>query len=365
MSTFIDLTVASQGEEDPPILQAPLTGNKAGDVFILDGDTNANSTQNNNNLTNSRRTSEVTDLSRDDISSSSSSIDPIRCVSISSGICEVYPFCQDVDVCGYVERFLNIPGNDALSDAEVSETCLNRLLNGARVDIGDTLDIASSSSSSSTYSSSSSSSMTTPKHAVDINGESSSSSNAHPSEVSILTPAIAPHHTPRVPAPRTPLEEVLSVMPDAKVAYVESLLNEHDRNAAQVVDTMLERGYQKIEKSVAAVRKDIDFNSVSSFTPTAGYISNAEKQLANDFPYLGIKGLKSYLQSKSFHYYPTVMWLEQVTGMKAQCFPISITKTTSNGVNPAFQLLLLSSKQKNELKPKLLGTGLTIKTTLV
>ena len=153
----------------------------------------------------------------------------------------------------------------------------------------------------------------------------------------------------------TPLEEILSIFPDAKASFVTQLLGKYG-NTPLTLEEMMTKGYEKDEKKKIVVAKDYDFDSTSSFVCSELYCANAYTKLQNDFPFLMGKGLKAVLTEKKFHYLPTLKSLEATLGVKAQFFPLE-TKLH----NKLFQAL--SPDQKKFINSRLVGTPLALKAT--
>ncbi len=123
----------------------------------------------------------------------------------------------------------------------------------------------------------------------------------------------------------SPLEEVLRVLPNAKTAYVESLLAKFNNQPNEVLQDMLEKGYEKAEVQKPVV--ELDFTSTSWVT-TPLYRQNALIELGNNFPYLKVAGFPKLFETHKFHYYATYKAIYEVTGNAARYSPSSNTLTT-------------------------------------
>ncbi len=118
----------------------------------------------------------------------------------------------------------------------------------------------------------------------------------------------------------SPLQEVLKVLPQAKATYVEGLLAKYNNGVNEVVQDMLEKGYEKEEakpsSSSTSKTPELDFIS-TSWTTTAPYRANALVELENNFPYLRVTSLTKIFETHKFHYYPTYKTLLDATGNAA------------------------------------------------
>lgn len=118
---------------------------------------------------------------------------------------------------------------------------------------------------------------------------------------------------------RSPLDEVLSVFPNASVEYVQKLLASLP-SAQDCIATMAEKGYDR--RSKAGTESERDYTSISWVTSEA-YRSNAQIQLQRDFPNLKTEGMKKLLASvkANYHYFATVRLIEDTLKLQAHTYP--------------------------------------------
>lgn len=147
-----------------------------------------------------------------------------------------------------------------------------------------------------------------------------------------------------------PVQEVLKVLPNAKVAYIEGLLQKFGNVVNDVVQDMLEKGYEREE--VKEVPADLDF-TVTSWETSQLYRAQAQAELQSNFPYLQIKGLSKLFESHKYHYYPTYKAVMDLTGCAA-------TYNLATGlINHIF-----TTAKMNELKSKI-ESNATLATKIV
>ena len=115
---------------------------------------------------------------------------------------------------------------------------------------------------------------------------------------------------------RSPLDEVLSVFPNASIEYVNKLLATLSYDAA--IAQMAEKGYDRQPKP--AVEDERDYNTTSWETSPL-YRLNAMVQLNRDFPILKVEGLRKLFQTKNQHYTPTLRAIESALTINAHRYP--------------------------------------------
>lgn len=121
----------------------------------------------------------------------------------------------------------------------------------------------------------------------------------------------------------TPENEILAVFPDADLKDVERLLNLYQNEVQLVVQHMIEKGYTKAERppevstSSSSQQVDRDFTS-SSWETSAQYQADALVELTNNFPCIRNDTLTKLFRKEKQHYYHTLKFLEEVTGMQAR-----------------------------------------------
>ncbi len=118
---------------------------------------------------------------------------------------------------------------------------------------------------------------------------------------------------PVVHAPTKPvmyLEIVTNVFPDAKVQYVTKLLDKYMNDVDSVVQDMIANGYEKVEIINVIKAKEFDFRSTSWVTSDT-YREVALNALCNDFPFIQRKSIVKIFEKHSYHYYPSLAWLEK------------------------------------------------------
>ena len=131
----------------------------------------------------------------------------------------------------------------------------------------------------------------------------------------------------------SPLQEVLKVFPAAKKQYITSLLNKYNQSLEQVVQDMLEHGYEK-ETTIIPTTNTInnnhnntnttnstmhtskDFTSNTSWETSFEYRRNALVELNLNFPYIGIKSLQSIFAYHKSHFYHALKYLEDLLGLQ-------------------------------------------------
>jgi hypothetical protein len=112
-----------------------------------------------------------------------------------------------------------------------------------------------------------------------------------------------------------PVAEVLRVLPNAKRAFVEKLLKAHGNHVNNVVQEMLEKGFEKEEAKKE--EKEIDFTS-TSWETTPLYRQNAAIELENNFPFLRVANFGKLLAENKNHYFATYKFINDITQNVAQ-----------------------------------------------
>ena len=116
----------------------------------------------------------------------------------------------------------------------------------------------------------------------------------------------------------TPLDEVLSVFPNASHDYVNNLLLALPVEA--VINNMVEKGYERQPK--ATMDLDTDY-TVTSWETSIQYRANALVQLQRDFPILKLEGLRRLFSNdkNKHHYTPTLRLIESTLNISAHRYP--------------------------------------------
>lgn len=123
----------------------------------------------------------------------------------------------------------------------------------------------------------------------------------------------------------TPINEVLSVFPDADSSEVERLLFMYQDHVETVVQHMLEKGYAKVDIknsrqskiNEAAELINKDFFS-ATWETSADYRSDAVIELINNFPFIRNDCIAKLFRKEKQHYFHTVKYIEEATGMSAR-----------------------------------------------
>lgn len=161
-----------------------------------------------------------------------------------------------------------------------------------------------------------------------------------------------------------PVNDIMQIFPEATRSGIENLLKTHCNNTQSVISYMMEHSYEKDKKKIIHNPADcIEYNSISSFAVSGVYKRNAETQIQNDFPYLKLSGLRILLASKNYHYYPTLLALEELSGQKAQfhCLDRTTVPAVKNGTHPRIVLRPMLHRKTIE---KLASKGLPNKQTI-
>jgi hypothetical protein len=171
----------------------------------------------------------------------------------------------------------------------------------------------------------------------------------------------------------TPLQEILSVFPDAKVDAVKAILSRCGSNStsiASIINEMLEKGYEKRPKLDLSKQlgKKIDFKS-TSWTVSEKYKANSVQQLQNDFPFLKVESIRILLEKYKQHYTPARLAIEKAVGRKAHNYSISsldAVRFIRNGSSScdAQTAKPPSATDLDAMKPGLIALGLSLKKTM-
>ncbi len=117
----------------------------------------------------------------------------------------------------------------------------------------------------------------------------------------------------------SPLQEILKILPQAKASYIEGLLAKFGNQTNDVLQDMLEKGYERevANSSSSSSASERDYTS-TSWETTPLYRQNATVELENNFPFVKVKELATCFASHKHHYYPTYKTVFEVFGNVAR-----------------------------------------------
>lgn len=136
----------------------------------------------------------------------------------------------------------------------------------------------------------------------------------------------------------TPLLEVLRLFPNARRDYVTQLLQNNANSVEMVVQSMLDKGYEKeaaaSSNSSAPAAPTVDYAS-SSWETSAAYRKDALSELQRNFPFLAPASLALYFKREKHHFYHALTGIEKVVKIPAlhftQCRVQNIVATLNSG----------------------------------